>query len=117
MARTRSRVPGALVAAARRLETWRRRRTKRVIPPEIWKRATELGRRFGVSATASALRLDYYGLKRRIDSVGKVSRSGPAFVQIGPSLSPVPSECLIEIEDARGTKLRVVLRGVLGSGA
>jgi hypothetical protein len=117
----RTSVPAELVAAGRRFEAWRSRRAERLIPPELWQRATELARRHGVHATAGALRLNYYSLRRRVDEGGRGGSirghrdlrghaPTPTFVEIGPT--PTSSECVVEIEDAQGTKLRVHLKGV-----
>ncbi len=116
----RTSVPAELVAARERLEAWRRRRAGRVIPPDLWRQATELGRRHGVHRTATALRLDYYSLRRRVEDGGPEGR-GPgrrkasggkptsAFVEIASA--PSAYECVMEVEDARGAKLRMQLRG------
>lgn len=103
MPRTRSPWPVALASAARRVEAWRARRTKRTIPPELWRLATELASRHGVSPVVRALRLDYYGVKRRLEG----SKSPRAFVEIVPALSDAATECRVEFEDARGAKMRI----------
>lgn len=100
-------VPADLVAARGQFEAWRRRRAGRVIPPDLWGCATELARRHGVHRTAMVLRLDYYSLRRRVEE--GVRGPTPAFVDIGPAAAP--NECVMEIEDARGPKLRMQLRG------
>jgi len=58
-------VPPDLAAAARWLDSWRRRRRTRDLPAKVWDRAAKLAGRHGVSATARALRLDYYRIKAR----------------------------------------------------
>jgi hypothetical protein len=97
------------------LEAWRRRRTRREIPDEIWRQATELARRHGVHATAKALRLDYYSLRRRVgEPVATATRGSgpvPTFVEIDPVSSS--SECTIDIEDPRGTKVRIQIKGAV----
>jgi hypothetical protein len=51
-----------------RIEQWRSSRTKRSrIPQDIWQDATILGEKLGVYPVARALRLDYQGLRRRVD--------------------------------------------------
>ena len=117
----RTSVPVELVAARGRLDAWRRRRAGRVIPPDLWRQATELGRRHGVHRTATALRLDYYSLRRRVEGGGAggrrpgrraaaAARPSSAFVEISPA--PAAHECVMEVEDAQGTKLRMQLRGL-----
>ena len=97
-----------------------------MIPPELWRQATRLARRYGVSVTSRALRLDYGALRRRLEAEtppARVAATPPAFVEITPSM---PNGCVIEVEDARGTKLTVrferaqdllALAGLLGRGA
>ena len=65
----------------------------------------------GLSPTASALRLDYYGLKRRVESSNSAPRSAtPAFVELSPLPSTAPRECVIEFEDNSGATMRIHLR-------
>ncbi len=113
-ARPRRRGSRTSAGGTRRFEAWRRRRTKRVIPPELWQEATELARRHGVSATSSALRLDYYALRQRVGTSSAVATrapTAPTFIDIGPSSSA--SECVIEIEDVRGRKVKLEIKGLL----
>lgn len=110
MSRTRVPLPAALAKAARQFDAWRRRRTKRVIPPDLWRLATGLAGCHGVSATARALRLDYYGLGRRLEQPAPGAQAGgpaPAFVEIVSALPASANECVVEFEDARGTRMRV----------
>ena len=66
----------------------------------------------GLNRTASALRLDYYTLKRRVESTSLHARSSPpAFVELSPSPVQAPRECVIEFEDHSGATMRVHLRG------
>jgi hypothetical protein len=116
------------------LERWRRWRPPgERIPSRLWSTAVELAREHGVSRTSSALRLDYYALKGRLEELAKASppltrrtrvvseprrrvESGHGFVEVFPLSLPNPSvtsvaDCAILVEDARGTRLRVELRG------
>jgi hypothetical protein len=70
-----------------------------------------------VSKTALELRLDYYALKKRVESAAEErSASEPlpegGFLEIPlcatPSTSP---ECVLELEDGRGARLRVEIKG------
>ena len=74
----------------------------------------------GLSLTARVLRLDYQGLKVRLEA----SRSGGgdeasggrhqlSFVEIPPlTAAPTSPECLIEIENASGAKMRIQVKGM-----
>ncbi len=115
MAQTPSPLPTPLVKAARRFETWRRNRTTRRIPEELWSLATELGGRYGVSRTARALRLQYYDLKKRVDvsrtSEAEDGMSSPAFVEILTAPAAEVSGCLVEFESPSGAKMRIEVKG------
>lgn len=66
----------------------------------------------GLNRTASALRLDYYSLKKRVDLANAHSRSATsAFVELRPPPLAVSGECVIEFEDVAGARLRVHLKG------
>ena len=59
-------IPADLARAARQFEEWRRHRTGREIPAELWATAADLAGRYGVSRTARALRVQYYDLRKRV---------------------------------------------------
>jgi len=71
----------------------------------------------GVNRTAKALSLDYYSLKERLDrQVGSsASKAGTApegpFVEVTPSMLAYPQECVIELESASGSKMRISVKG------
>ena len=91
---------------------WRRsRRLGTRIPVALWDAAVGAARDCGVSKVASALGLDYYKLKQRLEaSPGLETGGGGAFLEIPlPALST--SECVFEVEDAQGARLRVTVKG------
>jgi hypothetical protein len=73
---------------------------------------------YGIHQTAKALRIDYYGLKRRVEEAASVSASeladggATAFVELPGPLAAGFGECLVELEDDSGAKMRVHLKGV-----
>ena len=101
----------------RELDAWRRRRRGRSpIPPRLWALAVEHARVAGVHFTARRLRLNYYSLKQHVEGVA-ASRAldappAPAFVEVVTSPRPPAgdSECVVELADARGATLRIVLK-------
>jgi hypothetical protein len=72
-------------------------------------------RECGVSKAAQALALDYYRLKKRVESPLEVSKPEPAagpgreFLEV-PLFASSP-DCVLEMTDAQGARLRVELRG------
>jgi hypothetical protein len=73
---------------------------------------------YGLHRTAKALRLDYYSLKKRVQQEAADARRVPArdgaatFLELTPPASAGPCRCLLELEDGRGAKMRVALKGV-----
>ncbi|NLS90887.1 MAG: hypothetical protein GXX96_01700 [Planctomycetaceae bacterium] len=87
------------------------------IPAALWQAAVKAAERHGVHRAAKALRIDYYGLKKRVEEAGS-SAGMPAkgdvatFVELAGPLSAGSVECLVELEDDSGAKMRVHLKGV-----
>jgi hypothetical protein len=105
-------LPKDLVRGRSRFQAWRRRRQAGSrIPHSLWALAVRLANRHGLSRTAAALRLDYYGLKKRAQAaVGQPPSSSPAFVEL-PSPVVVSKQCRFELDNGAGTTLRVQLAG------
>ena len=102
----------------REFDAWRRRRRGRSpIPSRLWALAVEHARAAGVHVTARRLRLNYYTLKQHVEGVGAARARGappaPAFVEVVTSPRPPAgdSECVIDLADARGVTMRIVLKG------
>ncbi|HYT71265.1 MAG TPA: hypothetical protein VEQ84_11250 [Vicinamibacteria bacterium] len=105
-----------LSRVCREFEHWRRTRPRRSpIPAALWALAVEHARAVGVHATARRLRLDYYALKQRVGAAvaGAPGASAPpAFIEVVPA-GPTPAgvaECVIDLADARGATMRIVLK-------
>ena len=82
------------------------------IPRALWRAATKAAAEHGLNRTASVLSLDYYSLKKRVDELGVESSSNvPKFVELSPGSLGVTSECVIEIENDNGARMRVHLKG------
>ena len=95
-------------------DRWRQSRKRGArIPEALWRAAVEAAEEWGVSKTAQTLGLDYYGLKKRVESALEVSEPEPAaereFLEI--PLFASAADCVLEMVDAEGTRLRVELRG------
>jgi len=113
---TQPRVPAEVRDVLRRLEGWRRgRKHRRPIPEVLWWSATTLARQHGVSRIARLLRLDYYVLKERADTLGRDKRgqaeAKPSFVEMPPFTPPPDSECVVELEHPGGARMRIQVKG------
>ncbi len=111
-------VPPRLLRAASRFADWRRTRALGTrIPESLWALAVQLATTYGVCQTAATLLLDYYGLKKRLGAKASqpippgASGQMPAFVELAASTLTAPGECVIEFENANGSRMRVHLKG------
>jgi len=68
--------------------------------------------RHGVYSVAHPLRLDYVGLKKRLDGVSdpKKKAAKPAFVELIADHSATLADCVIEFESSVGSKMRIQWR-------
>ena len=63
-------IPGAIEQLQRQLDEFRNAQPHRTkLPETLWQAAVELARQHGVYSVAHPLRLDYRGLKKRLDGV------------------------------------------------
>ncbi len=97
-------------------ESWRSSRSPGTrIPARLWRAATDAGRQYGVSKTALELRLDYYALKKRVESASEERSASELpegrFLEIPLCAPSTPPECVLEVEDGLGARLRVELKG------
>jgi hypothetical protein len=85
------------------------------LPEVLWDAAVTAARECGLNRTARTLRLDYYSLKKRVETAnhGGPPRQGinPQFVEFVPSAPNFFPECTMELEHPRGTKMRIHLKG------
>ncbi len=114
--RSKSTLPTKLAHGLKCIERWRGKQKPRTrLPDHLWSLATELARGFGLNPTASLLRLDYYGLKKRLDrpGLGPVSptQANPSFLELLPVEATSTAECTIECQNAAGTQIRIQLKG------
>ena len=86
-------VPVKMEQARQQLERWRSTRAHRSpIPEPLWALAVQLARRYGIFATARALRLDYTRLIRELSAGLRNQGSNPAVgqrVALGDPVMPV----------------------------
>ena len=110
--RQRGEFPKDLEQGRSRFEAWRERRQGgRRIPQPLWNLAVQLASQHGISRTATALGLDYYSLKKRVETAGQQPPSpGPAFVEL-PAPLVVGKQALFELDNGAGASMRVQLLG------
>jgi hypothetical protein len=101
-------IPEPIAQLQRQLEQIRSTQPRRSrLPESLWSAAVELARQYGIYQVAHTLRLDYMGLKKRLNGVTNVGKnaSKTAFVELVPP--PTIPECVIEFESASGSKMRI----------
>lgn len=89
------------------------------LPGSLWAAATELAKQHGVNATARALRLEYNGLRKRVENQNqnqakaKRKKTGsPSFLEFVASGAKAVTDCTVEVETAKGSKLRLEFKAV-----
>ena len=111
---------GSLEHLRQQLQDWRTgRKLGERIPAPLWAAAVGAAREQGLHRVAIELHLDYAGLKRRVEGGGATPTRGevaPHFVELLASAASVTSvarraACVVEMDNARGAKMRVELSG------
>jgi hypothetical protein len=110
-------IQGDLEQLRRRFEEFRNTQTKHSrLPETLWAAAADLARRHGANPIARALRLDYTALKRRTEERGgrkaKRKLAPPAFLEFVAPGAKAVTNCMVEVESAQGSKLRLELKAV-----
>jgi hypothetical protein len=108
----------SLEQVEQRFLRWRESRKRgEHIPPALWAAAVSVAGEHGLHRVAHELRVDYDGLKRRFDRAGDTAPRGTVdaqFVELFARSAPATAglrECVVELENARGAKMRVELNG------
>ena len=109
----------ALEEARQLFASWRKSKTGRPrIPDSLWKAAANLHytQEMTINTIARSLRLNHTTLKENIgDSTQcaaidpSVNNETPMFIEVAPQ--PELSDCVIEIENQTGLKMRMCFRG------
>jgi hypothetical protein len=99
--------------------TWRRTRGKRcAIPDRLWQAAESLYPEYSVYHISKALRLNYTDLKQRIVPKQSTELSATVtkadFIELDLSDSMSPAECVVEMQDSTGSKMRMHFTGRIG---
>jgi hypothetical protein len=110
-------LPAGIARAQEAFERWRSTRSSpsERIPEKLWALAVQAARRHGIWRAAQALRLDSAALKRRMPAAagGTAPRlkevPEASFVEIRAPGGGGQGECILELEDPRGARLRLRL--------
>ena len=103
---------------ARRLDAWRATRQPGYpMPEELWRAAAQLARLHGLNRTASALKLAYYALQRRLDepppkpTLADPPPARPTFVELPTPLvgKPLSQSSTLELSRSDGARFSVDL--------
>ena len=101
-----------------RFEQWRESRKHRTpIPESLWEGAVRLCADHSIYKISRSLRLDYTALKRRVcyshaESLPE-SMMSSAFVELDVKASLPDAECLVEMADKDGAKMKLHIKGRL----
>ena len=96
-------------------KTWRRtRKSLRPIPKDLWEAAVNLTAKHSISQISKELALDYSTLKKRVVIKKKdnaASMRQPGFIEVNLEPPTSVSECIVEMQDILGAKMRMHFRG------
>jgi len=114
--RSKSNVPARLLRGRERFDKFRKKhKGYRRLPDSLWSAAVKLAQTYGVNRTARILRLDYSGLKKRLESTVSDTPSdttaGTKFIELLPSELTATAECALECRRPDGTLIRIHLKG------
>ncbi len=96
-----------------KLVKWRKikRYHREPVPKDIWKDATELAKKYSIYKVSKALSLNYVNLKTRVmgPSKKKPENKKTSFIELGQL--PPAAEIVLEMENKKGSRLKVCLKG------
>ncbi len=98
-----------------RFKIWRRtRNSPRPIPEQLWQAAVSLTAKHSISQISKELVLDYSALKKRVSTKKKntaTKMSPPGFIELNLEPPAAVSECIVEMKNELGAKMRMHIRG------
>ena len=96
-------------------KNWRRtRKSPRPIPEQLWQAAVSLTAKHSISQISRELVIDYTALKNRVPIKKKsrgAKKSSPGFIEVNLEPPAAVSECIVEMQDNLGAKMRMHIRG------
>jgi hypothetical protein len=96
------------------IETWRQNRERRrPMPEKLWEAAAGLSENHTLHQISKALRLNHTALKMRVhpEKASAPKAPMPTFIELEVPRRPEMAECIIEMEDGAGGKMRMQFRG------
>ncbi len=107
---------GRLKKIRMRFERWRKtKKGHRRIPDPLWRAAVGLAAHYSVDQISRTLRLNHTDLSKRVEAArgarGPRGFSRPTFVEVGFPASARTADCVIELENSSGAKMRIELKG------
>ena len=116
MPRKKQPIPGqSLSEVKEQFKTWRRtRKSLRPIPQKLWAAAVNLTAKHSISQISKELVLDYSTLKKRAavkKKAGAASTNPPGFIEVNLEPPAAVTECIVEMQDIAGAKMRMHFRG------
>ncbi len=105
-----------LEAVRYQFATWRENKKNRreAIPEELWESAKKLTKNYSINEVSKCLRLNFSDLKKRVfgKNYQAVSKKKPApFIELPSEKLFTQSECIIEMEDKNGCRMKMCFRG------
>jgi hypothetical protein len=110
-------LPSPLESVRYQFETWRKSKKtpRQPIPEYLWEAASKLQVEYPISRISKELRLNHTDLKNRIcgqkSNQQRKEPPSPHFVELDCLHSFSASECIVEMEDACGSKMRMHFKG------
>ena len=103
-----------LATVKQQFKKWRDSRQHRGrIPDKLWEAAASLSGQHSIHYISKSLRVNHSVLKDRIAarSLSENTEIQTCFFELPPPQSPPTSECLVEMENIRGDKMRMHFSG------
>lgn len=110
-------LPSPLESVWYKFEEWRtsRKSLRESIPDNLWTTAADLCKQYSINQVSRALHLNYMALKKKVSGqslvTDKKKASSPLLVELDCQRSFPASECVIEMENAYGSKMRMSFKG------
>ncbi len=115
MPQKNSAISDSLQQLALRFQEWRQGHAPRSrLPEELWAAAVRLAGQQGLFRTARTLRLDYASLKKRVQArprpAAGTATAAAAFMELLAPPGSLGADGLIELESARGSRMRIRMK-------